>query len=253
MTASDILRIKFQSHRQMAIYADRGVRGVISNVKGVLSDVYSGMERASWYTSCLTNEYADVCEALKSEETRMALSIYSVYRYREVIVFMIGLYIAKVLADVNGEKKDRTQCEQENGVVIKNENGSVRDVVRTATDLMASRAVGRSVRGGLTYALSQAIARSEVLSRVATERLSTVMPVFFFGLQVYGIEQKAALAARRLKVKDPRYYWILYKLELEMLYLFIEPVMSKVIDEINMQDNLSEMDVIDIIMGALNV
>ena len=40
-------------------------------------------------------------------------------------------------------------------------------------------------------------------------------------LQLMGTDQKCALAARRLKVLDPKYYATLYAAQLEMLYYFL--------------------------------
>ena len=53
-------------------------------------------------------------------------------------------------------------------------------------------------------------------------------------LQLIGADQKCALAARRLKTVDPKYYSILYAAQLEMLYYFIEPFLSDLIKKVQM-------------------
>ncbi|MEQ4797167.1 hypothetical protein [Enterobacter cloacae] len=52
MQASDYLKMKFQSDRQLAIYGQQGVAGTWKALKGIGSDIYSAMERVSWYSSC---------------------------------------------------------------------------------------------------------------------------------------------------------------------------------------------------------
>ena len=54
MQAADYLKMKFQSDRQLAIYGQQGVAGTWKALKGIGSDIYSGMERVSWYSSCLS-------------------------------------------------------------------------------------------------------------------------------------------------------------------------------------------------------
>ncbi|WP_407195205.1 hypothetical protein [Citrobacter farmeri] len=68
MQASDYLKMKFQSDRQLAIYGQQGVTSTWKALKGIGSDLYSGIERASWYSSCLLPKYQDVCHELLSEE-----------------------------------------------------------------------------------------------------------------------------------------------------------------------------------------
>ena len=53
-------------------------------------------------------------------------------------------------------------------------------------------------------------------------------------LQLIGTEQKCALAARRLKTLDPKYYATLYAAQLEMLYYFFEPFLSEFIKKVQM-------------------
>ena len=77
MHAADLLRLKFQSHRQLAINADKGFTTTLQAAGGVASDIYSGIERASWYASCLIPRYNDFCQQLKSEEIRTAYLINS--------------------------------------------------------------------------------------------------------------------------------------------------------------------------------
>lgn len=62
MYASDYLKMKFQSDRQLAIYGQQGVISTWKAMKNIGSDIYSRVERASWYSSCLIASYHDVCK-----------------------------------------------------------------------------------------------------------------------------------------------------------------------------------------------
>ena len=70
---------------------------------------------------------------------------------------------------------------------------------------------------------------SEIVSRSVIERLAARVPNVVWLLQIFGTDQKCALAARRLKNIDEKYYAVLYNAELEMLYYFIEPVLAEII------------------------
>lgn len=101
MQASDYLRMKFQNDRRLALTTQNAVGGVLQSARGVASDIYSGMERASWYSSCFIPQYNDVCQDLKTEEIRTLYSIESIYRYRDVIAYMLYLYFKMISDDVD--------------------------------------------------------------------------------------------------------------------------------------------------------
>ncbi|WP_239954588.1 hypothetical protein [Pantoea sp. Z09] len=213
MQASDYLKMKFQSDRQLALYAQQGVTSTWKAMKGIGSDIYAGVERVSWYSSCLIPSYHDVCRQLFSEEKRMLYSVRSLYRYRDVIAHMLYLYFQMIIEDAkNGNHKDR-----------------VRSADSTVASMVASIPAGKATRLSLAVALSEALSMSDVLSRSVIERLAARVPNVVWLFQIFGTDQKCALAARRLKTLDEQYYFILYNAQLEMLYYFIEPVLSEVI------------------------
>ena len=87
----------------------------------------------------------------------------------------------------------------------------------------------RCTRFTVASAMAEAIAQSKAVAR----KLAGKMPVGVYLLQVYGFQQKAAMAARALKAIDPSYYWILYQAKLEMLYYFVEPALSEIIQKVH--------------------
>lgn len=64
MKASDYSKMKLQSDRQLAVYGQQGVISAWKAMKGIGSDIYSEVERISWYSSCLIPRYHDVCGQL---------------------------------------------------------------------------------------------------------------------------------------------------------------------------------------------
>ncbi|EOB4239029.1 hypothetical protein ACIT1K_004130 [Raoultella planticola] len=219
MKASDYLKMKLQSDRQLAVYGQQGVISTWKAMKGIGSDIYSGVERVSWYSSCLIPRYHDVCGQLYSEEKRMMYSIRSIYRYRDVIVHIFYLYFQMVIDDT------------ENG----NSKGIVRSVDSTATRVVVRMPESRAVQLGLAVTLAEALSMSDLVSRAVVERLAARVPGVVWMFQIFGTDQKCALAARRLKTLDPKYFAILYNAELEMLYYFLEPVLSEVIKNVKIK------------------
>lgn len=218
MKASDYLKMKFQSDRQLAIYGQQGVAGTWRALKGIGSDIYSGVERVSWYSSCLIPSYHDVCDELISEEKRMYLSIASIYRYRDVIAYMLYLYFKSIIND------------SDNG----NEQNRVRKTESKVTGLVKNIPTSKAARLAIAWALAKSLSESGLLSEIVVERLARRVPNVVMALQLIGTDQKCALAARRLKTLDPKYYATLYAAQLEMLYYFFEPFLSELIKKVKM-------------------
>ena len=219
MKASSYLKMKLQSDRQLAVYGQQGVTSTWKAMKGIGSDIYSGIERVSWYSSCLIPRYHDVCNKLVSEEQRMHKSILSVFRYHDVIGHMFYLYFEMI---INDSKND-------------NQQGSVRYVDSKITQMATKVPVGRATRFALALTLSKALSASDLVSDAVIKRLSKRTPAIVMALQLFGSEQKCAIAARQLKTLDPSYYAILYNAEVEMLYYFIDPILSDVIKKYQMR------------------
>ncbi len=237
MQASDYLRIKYQPDRQIALTTQDAIGGVLHSAKGVASDIYAGIERASWYSSCFIPQYTDICQELKSEEIRSLYSIESIYRHRDVIAYMLYLYFKMVCDDVEED----------------NSEGSARKLIKKMTGLASHMNIAGGTRYAFAAAASVALSQSGFISKIVVERLSAKLPQAVFALQFYGIQQKCALAARHLKVMTPEYYWILYQEKLEMLYYFIEPMLSEIIKKVKSKiySNLDELA--DFIQGNFDV
>lgn len=213
MQASDYFRMKFQSDRQFALYMQQGATATWKAMQGIGSDIYAGVERVSWYASCLIPAYHDVCRELVAEEKRMHRSVLSLFRYRDVIAHMFMLYFEMIINDNNAGNKA----------------GQVRKAISKTTHVTSHIPTARATRLALALTLTNALAASDFVSQAVVERLARRVPTIVLAFQLIGTDQKCALAARRLKMLDPEYYALLYQAEVEMLYYFIEPVLSELI------------------------
>lgn len=149
----------------------------------------------------------------------MSLSIASVFKHHDVIRHLFVLYFEML------EKDTR----------YGNKNSSIQGLIKGIAGHQAKTAVGRFTRHTIAYALSKSLSGSEIVSKIVAERIASKSPYVIFALQVFGIDQKAALAARKLKILEPEYFSILYGAQLEMLYYFIEPVLEKIIKKVQMK------------------
>ena len=237
MSASDMLKAKFHSDRQLAIYLQHGFNSTIQVSGEIASDIYAGLERVSWYSSCLIPAYHNICQELFTEDKRMLLSIKSLYKYSDAILFMIKLYLTSIIDDSKNN----------------NEQSKIREVDQKTAGILGKHATGKATRAALVLATSKALAESEFVSSAVAQRLSKRLPIFVAALQTLGLEQHSAMAARRLKSLDPNYYFLLYALELEMLYYYVEPVIVKIIMATLHNYNIKIDELMEIIKREFNV
>ncbi|AYN27956.1 hypothetical protein D8682_13785 [Buttiauxella sp. 3AFRM03] len=225
MNHSDYLRAHMEAERKIALSLEKGIKLFQENSKEVMSSIYSGVERATWYSACFFDEYQDVCQELREEDKRMIAAINEVFKRNDVILDMIELYVKYVLDNFN-ENSRTNIITQITGYLSKNR---VRFVTKSTISYVIAKSISESI--GFTAKIRTAIAK---LSNVTLTLLG-----------FYSYVQKAALSARRLKLLNPPFYQILHNENIEMLYFIIEPVLQKNIGYLN--TTLSERDAITIL------
>ncbi len=174
MQASGYLRMKLHSDRQLSIYTQHGFNSFLQATKDTASTIYSGIERASWYTSCLIPRYGDVCSELMTEDKRLFLSVESVFRYRDVILHMFVLYF-EIL-----EKDSQNQ----------NKGGKVQGLTKGVAGYFANSVSAKETRIAMSYALAKILEKSSMVSNLIIRRISKLSSPIIMGLQFYGIGQK---------------------------------------------------------------
>lgn len=68
------LKLKLQADRTIALNFEKALAQLREETRTASITVASGIERASWYGSCVFDDYKDVCKRLRSEDVRMFFS-----------------------------------------------------------------------------------------------------------------------------------------------------------------------------------
>lgn len=98
----------------------------------------------------------------------------------------------------------------------------------------------------MAYTLTKILIESSGGNLLKRVSLNKKLYSGFTLVQFYGKVQKAAIASRRLKKIDYPFYKILYKENIEMLYIYIDPIMSQIINRVQEAAPLSTEDLIEI-------
>ncbi|AHG19737.2 hypothetical protein Z042_08950 [Chania multitudinisentens RB-25] len=234
MDYSSILRQHMQAERKMAISLDKGVKGVYEKAIDTTEVLYDGFERLSWRTSCFIDKYEDVCQEIKIEDERYVLGIWELFRKRDILLYMLTLYVEFVLDD-----EDRTQRE-------------VKSKARGTSKLFAGLVAGMLTKKAIAYTIGKSLSGSpEILASIRkhTYKKGTLA---LTAVTFYGQVQKAAMAARKLRMLEPRYYNILYINNIEMLYIYVDPIITGLIMKFKSKYNATLEEKIEILEGIIN-
>lgn len=234
MNASDYLKLKFKADKALGLVLEKGIKATATGAYNTLNDVYYGIERASWYSSCIFEKYQDICQELGHEDIRMIKAIKQLFKHADIIAFMLELYVNYKIIQYKKEPEKSTRSMTEN-----------------MTGVAGSLATGRATNKIFSHSIAEAVAYSVKTTAAVKSQTGNIGMVWFTAAQMYGRNQKAAMAARRLRMYDPGYYNILYKADIEMLYIFIEPIISAIIKEIKSAVALSTEDILKIVREKL--
>lgn len=227
MNASLYLKRKLLAERKIAASLESGIKQSFISAAETLNDVYAGMERASWYTSCLSDKYQSSCQELKAEDMRMIKAIMAIYKHKDIISEIFSLYIDYALRN-----STRTQGQA---------------LTIQVAEFTAESVAGKSAKKAMAYSLAKLIAESALIKITIRKSLNTISFHGFSIAQFYGKIQKSVMAARRLKALEPNFFKVLYQAEIEMLYIYVEPVLSKLIKEINATQQYDTEEVLKVL------
>ncbi|MFP9227557.1 hypothetical protein [Pectobacterium cacticida] len=224
------LKQKMQADRIIALKIENALVEINQDIKETADTLYSGIERASWYGSCLSDDYKDVCRQLRSEDYRMLIAVRQVYLRDDVVLDMVEIFFKKKLMKISEEKQG--------------------NILKEISKKIAEHASVKFSKLSLDYVIAK-IARTsgsfnDSHTKIINKGSLAVVQVGSF----YGKMQKAAMAVRRLKNIAPEYYWELYNERIELLYFLIEPEMSKIIYMTN-SGYYNEEDVIYLVNQVL--
>lgn len=167
--------------------------------------ITDGIARLSWYSSCFFKNYQDVCSKLAYEDKRFMKAIIRLIKGENIIKKMVFLYFNNAYKNLNDQR--------------------IRNICR----LLAKMGIKQSISNLSSYAFATSIASAVYLSlglRVIVSRTTSILLVrgpWILGF--YGYVKIAAEAAYRLKSKNYTFYMALYRMDLEMMYFIIEPLL----------------------------
>lgn len=234
MDYSHILRQRMQAERKMALSLDKGVKGVYEEAIDTTESIYDGFERLSWRTSCLIDKYEDVCQEIKIEDERYFLGILELFSKRDIILHMLILYVEFVLDD-----EDRTQRE-------------AKSKTRGSSKLLAGFISGMLTKKAIAYTIGKSLSGSPEILASIRKHTYNKGPWALTTVALYGQVQKAAMAARKLRMLEPRYYNILYNNKIEMLYIYVDPIITVLIMKLKGKYNATLEEKMEILEG-LNI
>lgn len=94
------LKLKLQADRNIALNLEKALVQLQEEIRTTGTVVVSGLERASWYGSCLFDDYKDVCKRLTKEDVRMFAALPQVFSRHDVILDMVEIYFRKKSPDL---------------------------------------------------------------------------------------------------------------------------------------------------------
>jgi len=207
MPISSIVKFKLETDRSAAVALDRAVNGVTQSSGITLEDVRSGVERASWYSSCLFDKYKDVCKELSTEDQRFIKCIYEVYKRKDIIADIIRMYIEDELKYVS--------------------DSQIKSLDVKLTKYLANYRSSRLTKMAIANTLSIIVVNSFGFKNEVMVQLNRYSFVIVTAASLYGKVQTAALAARKLRTISPQLYNTLYMNNMEMLYFLVSEKIDK--------------------------
>lgn len=202
MYHSDAVIKQLQAQRILAEKLDNAVSGVIDAVSDQVSKINKGATRLSFYASCFTDEYYDVCKKQAIEDKRFMMGMVQLVKDRRIVFELLKTYIEYQL-----ENRSMRQI-----AVIKSQ------LMRLNIHIAASTLTSNAFAVGATMAVIVAMNIRFPVAKSIGGYFGDAVGV----LTIYGIVQNAAESAKRLQVMHQAYYQALYIRRLEMMYFLIE-------------------------------
>lgn len=196
-----------QANNILALKLDHALTGVSSAVSNQAGMIGAGAKRALYYTSCLTDDYYDVCEKQQKEDYRFSLGVLRLLQHGSIISEMFEIYFQDIFRHKTNEQLEHIKT------LLMNVNIHIASSSLTAAGF--ALATASAAAAGMNFNLE--------LSTLVGSRAGNIIS----GLGIYGVVQKAADSAHRLNFTNPAYYSALYRQGLEMMYFLIEPLSER--------------------------
>ena len=196
-----------QSNKILALKLDHALVSVRGQVANQIQTLGAGATRLTYYTSCFTDEYQDVCKKQKTEDIRFTKGVTYLLENGGVVYDMLKIYFEEIFKYKTSEQLE----------IIK------KMLMAVNIHIAASSLTGAGFSLAAAAAVSVGLNLSMEISILTGRTAGTVVGI----VTTYGVVQKAADSAQRLSFKYPAYYAALYAQELEMMYFLIEPLFER--------------------------
>ena len=196
-----------QSNNILALKLDHALTGVREMVSRQIETIGAGAKRALYYTSCFTEDYQDVCRNQKSEDIRFKNGVFHVFQKNDIAYEMLRIYFEQIFQYKTSEQ-------------LKNIK---RKLMVVNIHIAASSLTNAGFALAVAYCVAIGMNLSLEMSALVGGKARGVVAI----AGMYGVIQKAADSAQRLKYVYPAYYAELYSRELEMMYFLVEPLFER--------------------------
>lgn len=196
-----------QANNILALKLERALTGVREMVTRQVETIGAGAKRALYYTSCFTDDYQDVCRNQKNEDIRFANGVVHVFQNNDIAYEMLRIYFEQIFQYKTSEQLENIK----------------RKLMAVNVHIAASSLTNAGFGLAVAYYVAIGMNLSLRMSALVGVKARGVVAV----AGMYGIVQKAADSAQRLKYDYPAYYAALYSRELEMMYFLIEPLFER--------------------------
>jgi len=196
-----------QANRILALKLDHAVTAVRRQVADQIETLGAGAQRLTYYTSCFTDDYQDICQQQKTEDIRFTKAVEHLLQQGGVVYDMLKIYFEEIF-----KYKTSAQLESIKKMLMA---VNIHIAASSLTTAGFSLAVATSVSLGMNLSLE--------ISALTGRTAGTVVGV----MTMYGVVQKAADSAQHLRIAYPAYYAALYAQGLEMMYFLIEPTFKR--------------------------
>lgn len=196
-----------QANNILALKFDHALTGVREMVTRQVETIGAGAKRALYYTSCFTDDYQDVCRNQKNEDIRFANGVVHVFQNNDIAYEMLRIYFEKIFQYKTSEQLENIK----------------RKLMAVNVHIAASSLTNAGFALAVAYSVAIGMNLSLEMSALVGGKAGGIVAA----AGIYGVIQKAADSAQRLKYVYPAYYAALYSQELEMMYFLVEPLFER--------------------------
>lgn len=232
---------KLEADRYLASVLEKSISEIGKQSLKQAGLLYDGTERLTWFLSCLTENYYDVCQKMSIEDMRFLKAIYKLvdsclitYKFtqRVALAALTSNYTHSYIAFADEFKYPdviRSMFEEYIDIILFSlPEIRVSNILRNLTKYGAGFYSSGMTNRAVAYSIVTAICMSSGVKMSINSVLTKVTKWGPILVGSYGYIKLAANAADRLKNINPLFYNKLYDMGIEMLYFLIEPIIIKI-------------------------